>query len=145
MLRSFFLTLVCFFSCHVLFAQQANSLLWEISGNGLQSSSYLFGSIHLTDERVFNLPDSVLPKMKQCDAVLCELDLDSAMNDWIVAGMKKARKKVSDILSQEEIEHLQKKFKKNKIDIGNDFQNETPYSVYLKYKYKKLKTNEQST
>ena len=35
-----------------------NELLWEISGNGMKSKSYLFGSIHSNDKRVFYLTDS---------------------------------------------------------------------------------------
>ena len=33
-------------------------LLWEISGNGLELNSYLFGSLHSNDKRLFNLTDS---------------------------------------------------------------------------------------
>ena len=35
-----------------------NTLLWKISGNGLTKPSYLFGTMHLQDKRIFNLGDS---------------------------------------------------------------------------------------
>ena len=34
-------------------------LLWEISGNGLKEKSYLFGTLHSNDKRIFDLSDSV--------------------------------------------------------------------------------------
>ena len=37
-----------------------NSLLWEISGNGLQENSYLFGTIHLIDEEDFFYPEKLI-------------------------------------------------------------------------------------
>lgn len=136
--------LFCSFS-YPLFAQQENSLLWEIKGNGLQSPSYLFGSVHISDARVFNLPDSVLPKMKQCEAVYCELNLDSAVDAMVKEGMKKAEKKVSDILTQQELERLSKKLKKEKIKIGDNLENATPYEVYSHYEYEKFRNSDNST
>lgn len=46
------LVIVLFFSCSTLFAQQ-NSLLWKISGNGLKTPSYIYGTIHSYDVRAF--------------------------------------------------------------------------------------------
>ncbi|WP_039866550.1 TraB/GumN family protein, partial [Pedobacter sp. BAL39] len=44
------------------------NLLWEISGNGLKKSSYLFGSMHVKDRRAFNFSDSVLIAMETSSA-----------------------------------------------------------------------------
>ena len=57
--------------CHT----SAQSLLWRISGNNLQSSSYLYGTIHLTDARIFEWKDSVYKRLDQCQAFAAELDL----------------------------------------------------------------------
>ena len=56
------------------FAQQ-NSLLWEISGNGLKKSSYLFGTIHFYDTAVFHLPDTLFRLIDKSSAIALELDL----------------------------------------------------------------------
>ena len=53
---------------------KSQSLLWEISGNGLQESSYLFGTIHISDKRVFNFNDSVFAKIDECDAFTMEIE-----------------------------------------------------------------------
>lgn len=55
------------------------SLLWEISGNGLKKPSYLYGTMHVSDKLVFNLPDSFFLALKSVNAVALELN----MNTWI--------------------------------------------------------------
>lgn len=52
------------------------SLLWEISGNGLNSSSYLFGTIHLINSEDFFLPDGTLAAIDQCKEIVFEIDMD---------------------------------------------------------------------
>ena len=48
--------------------------LWRIEG---ENPSYLFGSIHLPDERVLTLPDVVVEAIDEVDAVYTEVKLDS--------------------------------------------------------------------
>jgi uncharacterized protein len=55
---------------------QYNTLLWEISGNGLEKPSYLYGTMHLKDKRVFNFGDSVMVKFSQCNAFAGEVIFD---------------------------------------------------------------------
>ena len=43
------------------------SLLWRITGNGLKQPSSLFGTIHLTDKRLFRLGDSVYNAIEKTD------------------------------------------------------------------------------
>ena len=54
---------------------QGKSILWEISGNGLTDTSYLFGTIHIRDKRVFNLGDSTYFAINHSSALFGELDL----------------------------------------------------------------------
>ena len=54
-----------------------NSLLYEISGNGLKQSSYLFGTIHVQDEAVYSWNDSVFWAIDQAQVSAFELDLNS--------------------------------------------------------------------
>lgn len=63
----------------VAFAQQ-KGLLWEISGNGLTQKSYLYGTMHVSDERVFNFPNSFKTAFDASHTFAMELDLDSAQN-----------------------------------------------------------------
>ena len=55
------------------------ALLWKISGNGLSHPSYLFGTMHLRDNRVFEFSDSVLVKLDACEAFASEMRIDSSI------------------------------------------------------------------
>lgn len=50
------------------------ALLWEITGNGLQKPSYLFGTMHVSSKLVFHLSDSFYLDIKNADVVALELD-----------------------------------------------------------------------
>ncbi|MDF2454363.1 MAG: hypothetical protein K0R51_356 [Cytophagaceae bacterium] len=63
------------------FAQAENtSVLYEISGGGLTHTSYVFGTIHLRDKRVFeqvhDKKDSLWHCFKRCDIIAGELKFD---------------------------------------------------------------------
>jgi uncharacterized protein YbaP (TraB family) len=60
-------------------AQYAKTRLWKISGNGLLKPSYLFGSMHVDDERVFNFSDSLFYKLAECDVFANEISNDSVI------------------------------------------------------------------
>lgn len=69
-----------------LFAQIDRSnyaLLWEISGNNLPKKSYLFGSMHINDKRVFEFSDSLLPLMESCEAFAMEVHLDTLLETFL--------------------------------------------------------------
>jgi uncharacterized protein YbaP (TraB family) len=55
-------------------ATSYQSLLWEISGNGLQQSSYLFGTMHVSNKMVFHLSDSFYHALASCSMVSLEVD-----------------------------------------------------------------------
>ncbi|MBC7451267.1 MAG: TraB/GumN family protein [Cytophagales bacterium] len=54
---------------------QGKALLWEISGKGLKDTSYLFGTIHIRDKRVFDLGDSTYYAINHSTDLLGELNL----------------------------------------------------------------------
>jgi len=61
-------------------------LLWKISGRDLTGPSYLYGTIHIADPRIFEWKDSVYKYLENCEAFAAELDL--SMETMItVAGM----------------------------------------------------------
>lgn len=53
-----------------------NSLLWQISGNGLKQASYLFGTMHVISAEDYFLGKNTEKKLAQSDALILELDLD---------------------------------------------------------------------
>jgi uncharacterized protein YbaP (TraB family) len=73
------------FIAHSGFSQtvdERNQLLWEISGNGLSKKSYLFGSFHTNDRRVFDLSDSTYYALNNVGAIALETDVFSLFGDW---------------------------------------------------------------
>jgi uncharacterized protein YbaP (TraB family) len=62
--------------------QNDNQLLWEISGNGLNKKSYLYGSFHSNDKRLFQFADSVYFALSSTEAVVLETDIFSLFENW---------------------------------------------------------------
>src|SRR5215813_3229202 len=58
------------------------SLLWEISGNGLQKPSYLFGTMHVSDKLAFHLGDSFYTAIKSAEVVALETNPESWQDDY---------------------------------------------------------------
>jgi len=64
------------------FGQSPNSLLWEISGNGLEKPSYLFGTIHRNDRELFNFSDSTYVALEKVDGIMLEVDISSFFDSY---------------------------------------------------------------
>lgn len=65
---------------------QTNSLLWEISGNGLAKPSYLYGTIHLICPTDFVITEPTKNALSSAEQVYLELDLDDPQ---LMASMQK--------------------------------------------------------
>jgi uncharacterized protein YbaP (TraB family) len=80
--------LLAFFSLFFCSAQTKKkgkypSLFWEITGNGLQKPSYLFGTMHVSSKKVFHLSDSFFYALKQVDVVAVETNPASWQDDYL--------------------------------------------------------------
>ncbi|HTE26643.1 TraB/GumN family protein [Flavitalea sp.] len=119
-----FLCLTCFSAS----AQQPTpkTLLWRISGQGLKKPSYLFGTMHLNDKRLFRFSDSVYAAIEKSEGLAIEVNPDE-MGVYYVNKMfdeLENKKKLQDLLTEEEFEPyrkgLSKKFKKPASEITTD-------------------------
>jgi len=54
-----------------------NSLLWQVSGNGLNKPSYLYGTIHVISQNDYFLGKNVVRKIQKSDELIMEIDLDN--------------------------------------------------------------------
>jgi uncharacterized protein YbaP (TraB family) len=65
------------------------TLLWRISGKDLKKPSYLFGTMHLQDKRIFNLGDSFYHHFEKAEGFAMEVDIneyiDSVINKTFVS------------------------------------------------------------
>jgi uncharacterized protein YbaP (TraB family) len=63
-------------------AKKYPSLLWEISGNGMQRPSYLFGTMHVSDKLVFHLGDSFYNAIRSAEVVALETNPETWQDDY---------------------------------------------------------------
>ncbi len=56
-------------------------LLWRVKGHG--NTAYLFGTMHLTSDRVFGFSDSVYAALMKSESVAFEIDMDDAVRTGI--------------------------------------------------------------
>ena len=89
------------------------NLLWRIEGNGLETPSYLFGTMHVKDARAFNFSDSVLLAIKKCDFFALELQPDSMMNE-IFNKYFEDDQAFKELFNEEEYQQLNERLKKEK-------------------------------
>lgn len=64
-----------------------NSLLWAISGNGLEKPSYLYGTIHMICESDFRISDKVKKAFDSSAKLVLEIDM---FDPAVAAEMQKA-------------------------------------------------------
>jgi len=66
-----------FFSCLCLYiiltSNSQAQLLWEVSGNGLKQTSFLYGTLHVAPKNEFYLNPKVNETLKQCDVLALEV------------------------------------------------------------------------
>lgn len=97
-------------------AQESKSLLWEISGNGLQSPSYVFGTMHILCSAQEMMSDSLIAAINASKEVYFEIDMD---NPGEIMGVFKHirmtdNKKLADLLTDEEYQRVKQYFANNK-------------------------------
>jgi hypothetical protein len=98
-----------------------NSLLWEISGNGLATPSYLFGTFHLLCKDDIHFSEQLKQAVSNSREVYLELDMDdpaTLMGGLMLMNMKDG-KKLKDLLKEEDYERVAAFFKDSlKTPIG---------------------------
>jgi uncharacterized protein len=89
-----------------------NTLLWEISGNGLKKPSFLFGTFHLLCKDDIHFSDQLKKAMKSADEVYMELKLDdpSIMLSGMMYMNMKNGKTLESLYTPEEYKRLEDYF-----------------------------------
>ncbi len=104
------------------------SLLWKISGNGLEKPSYLFGTIHMLCKEDANLGDNMIKAIKNADAVYLELDMDNLFDMLSVMNKMNMQNDttLADLLTEDEYQKVKKLFTEKSSLL--------PFSMVEKYK-----------
>lgn len=89
-----------------------NTLLWKISGNGLEKPSYLYGTIHMICAEDAILSVNLKKALRDCDELYLEVDLDNMMEILTMMGQMKMRGDTTlrDLLTEEEYKRVRDYF-----------------------------------
>ena len=64
-----------------------NTLLWRIEDDGQLAPSYVFGTMHIKDQRAFGFKDIVHEKINECVAFATEFNLEEAQLNFSATAM----------------------------------------------------------
>ena len=108
--------------------KENNTLLWKISGNGIEKPSYIFGTVHMICKEDAYLSKNLIAAIENADRVYLELDMDNLFE--MVGAMMKIKMNndttLADLLTPEEYQ-LAKKYFEEKVTM-------LPFSVLETYK-----------
>lgn len=110
-------------------AKGPKTLLYKITGNGLEAPSYLYGTMHVGDKRAYKFSKSVLPSFESCDAYAMELDFDKVDQAALMQQMKMKEGKLKDLFTEEEWTKLDNYFQTKMKSSINDFNDFSPFFV----------------
>ncbi len=90
-----------------------NTLLWEISGNGISAPSYLFGTFHLLCKDDINFSTALKQAISNSKEIYLELDMDdpATLFGGITLMTMKDGKKLKDLYTPEEYKRVSDYFK----------------------------------
>ncbi|GEJ46660.1 TraB/GumN family protein [Chryseobacterium sp. ON_d1] len=83
-----------------------NSLLWEVSGNGLPKPSYITGTFHILCSKDFEIRPKVLKALESTESFIMEINYTDPAEMVSLQKMFQADSKISDQLSPEEAKEL---------------------------------------
>lgn len=118
----FFLSVMCFVAGTATGQEQQykplpsdSSLLWKISGNGLQSPSHLYGTIHMIAKEDFFLSPPTRAAIDAAQKVVFEIDMADMDNIFMQLGllkdaMMKDNLTLRDLVSEEDYALVKKHF-----------------------------------
>ncbi len=92
--------------------KENNTLLWKISGNGLEKPSYLFGTIHMLCAEDAVLSNNMKKVIRNCDEVYFEVDMDNLFEMAGALGKMKmlGDTTLRDLLNEADYEKVKKYF-----------------------------------
>ncbi len=87
------------------------ALLWEIAHKGNDKKSYLFGTFHSRDNKVFQFSDSVIPAIKNSEAFAMEVHPDSISSGLFDSLFEEGGENIyRKVLSEEEYQRLSDRY-----------------------------------
>ncbi len=96
-----------------------NTLLWKIINRSTLVESYIYGTVHLRDDKVYFLLDELKALIEKCDVFIAEYKLDDAGNPEIMNMLHiPDGKHIRDLIPEKKYIKLRKQiFKSFKLDL----------------------------
>lgn len=90
-----------------------NTVMWQISGNGLKRPSYLYGTFHLMCKDDIHFSNQMKEAIKRSDKVYMEMDMDdpTVMLSGMMYMNMKGGKKLEDLFSPADYSRIENYFK----------------------------------
>lgn len=109
-------------------ANKNNTLLWEISGKGLTTPSYLYGTMHIVCSEDAKLSKGLKEAITKSKQVYFEIDMDNMEEMMGVLSFARMDNglKISDLITPAEYGRLEEYFSKNKSPL--------PFSMMSRFK-----------
>lgn len=87
----------------------APTFLWKISGNGLKTPSYMYGTMHLQDKELFNLGDSIYIALESVEGFSMEVDPNELMSALLKTLKDKDESPlVKDLITENKFKKIEK-------------------------------------
>jgi len=106
-----------------------NTLLWEVTGNGLKAPSYLFGTFHMLCKEDIKFSSPLKQAVKNSDKIYLEMDMDdpaTLLGGLMLMNMKDG-KKLKELYKPEDYKRVESFFKDSLKTPLTLFQSMKPY------------------
>lgn len=90
-----------------------NSVLWEVSGNGLTKPSYLFGTVHMICGKDFVMKPKVVEAFSKTSKLALEVNMDDPDEMNVIQQMAIGKEPLSKKLTAKQITELEAVLKKS--------------------------------
>ena len=118
-----------------------NSLLWEISGNGLARPSYVYGTLHMMCESDFTIKEKVKKAFDKSTKLALELDFDEPSEVKAMQEMSVSKVALSTLLIPEDYKKLDVLLKERVGAGANQFEHTSLHSLLSMIMFKALNCN----
>lgn len=122
-------------------SQESQSLLWEISGNGLESPSYLYGTMHVGDKRAYKFSKSVMPSFNRCKSFAMEINPSEVDPMEMMELMKLKEGTLQDMFTSEQWDSLSTFMMEKHHTELSTFNEFSPFFVYSMMSQSTFKNN----
>ena len=112
-----FMAVVTGVTLHAQLLPKENSVLWEVSGKGLTSPSYLYGTIHMICEKDFVMKDKAAKALEKTATLALEINFSDPNEIAVMQQSAMGRAKLSATLTAQQQKDLNEILKKSKLTL----------------------------